>query len=231
MAIIKLGVVVTGIRGTIGGMTFTNTLGGPTAKMWSKPGGAVSQKQSMARALMSGWPGIWRNLSDSDKNAWQTWANLPAQVKVNSLGENYYVSGFNWMVTVNTWRGMMGLAVSNTPPVGAWPSIPTVTSVDFSLSGGSTVLDLAWANGEFSPGEAVTLYAVQFIGAGRLSQTSGYLHVGTVTDPGAVGESFGSALEALFGIPTVGDQVFIRVFKNSTEGLRSGAFQQNVICA
>lgn len=231
MAILKLGVVVTGIRGTIGGLTFTNTLGGATAKKWSKPRRTNTQKQSSVKALISGWPSAWRALSESDKEAWNTWAALPAQAKTNSLGENYYVSGFNWFTTVNTWRGMMTLDNLSIPPSGAWPAIPTITGVDYSVLLSVTTLDLTWDLGEFGLGEAVTVFANQLNGSGRTTLQSGYVHVKTVYEPGATGESFGPELQAIFGAPHVGDQVFLRVYKNSSEGLRSAAWSEYVLCA
>lgn len=230
MAIIKMGVIVTGIRGTVGGLTFTNTIGGPTCKKWACPVRRNTQKQSGVKGLLSGWPAKWRALEEYQREAWETWGKLPAQVKQNSLGEDYYLSGFNWFVAVNTWRSAMGLYMAEEPPVDAWPDIPDITGVTFSVAGDVVTLDIEWPAYEFLAGQAATVYAVLTSGAGRMLKQSGYRHVQTVVDPGTTHRDFGTELKAIFGVPYSGDKVFIRVSKNTINGLRGSAYQISVVC-
>lgn len=231
MAIIKMGTIVVGIRGTVGGLTFTNSRSGPVAKAWSRPTRTVTGKQSDQRVKLSGWPGQWRALSSADKTAWNDWANLPDQEKTNSLGETYTISGWNWYLTVNTWREMQGLAALSTPPVGAWPSIPGISDVTFENSGGVTELTIEWGPSEFQADEAAVLFVVPIRYGGRITQTSGYRLIDVIANPGATSEDFGPAYEEVFGVPSDGDQAFIRLMKQSAEGLRSSFDSWTAVCA
>lgn len=134
MAKIVLGPTVIGIRGTVAGITFSQNRGGPYARGWHTPPNPRTTKQNAARVALANWAKAWAGLSSTNKTNWNTYAADPAQELTDSLGQAYYVSGFNWFASVNTYRAYRGLAQLSTVPTIAAPSAPTIENVFFSVS-------------------------------------------------------------------------------------------------
>lgn len=134
MAKILLGPTVIGIRGTVGGMTFSQNRGGPYARSWHKPPNPRSTAQLAQRSNLAEHAINWRNLSAANKATWDAYAALPAQALTDSLGQTYYASGYNWYITTNTNLVHIGGAAAVAAPAGARPGTPIVTSFVWSIS-------------------------------------------------------------------------------------------------
>ena len=101
MASIKFGVSVVGARGTAGGLTFSANKAGPYFKTWSKSANPRSVLQSAQRNKLADFAANWRNLTQVQRDDWDDYADDAAQELTNSLGETYFISGFNWYVRIN----------------------------------------------------------------------------------------------------------------------------------
>lgn len=135
MAITKLGPPIAGIRGTIGGITYSENKGGTYAKLWAPPVNPRSPNQQTERAYLSRMPGLWRALSDAQRAAWDTFAALPAQELFNPLGESYYASGFGWFCKCNVRLLRMARATIQAVPTQARPAAPTIDGFRVTLAG------------------------------------------------------------------------------------------------
>lgn len=140
MAIIKLAAPLSGLRGTIGGITYSANAATPYAKAWSKPARPLTQRQSDQQGTFSQLPTLWRALSSAQKTAWDTFAALPAQELTNSLGETYYASGANWFTKCNTRLLTMGRSTITATPTQARPAAPTLTYFQITPAGSDTNL-------------------------------------------------------------------------------------------
>jgi len=69
-------------------------------------------------------PALWSALSSAQRSAWDTFAALGAQALINSLGETYYASGYNWFCKCNVRLLRTGRATISAVPVIARPSAP-----------------------------------------------------------------------------------------------------------
>jgi len=132
MATAQYGGIITGLRGSIGGMTFSK--GGSMQVVKNKaavPKPVLPQQQAVKQLLARFSPG-WQLLSSSDRTDWATYAaTCPF---VNSLGQTYYLTGFQMYV-----RCQMAQATRGTVNVIAAPTASgkgTTPTVDFDLSGG-----------------------------------------------------------------------------------------------
>lgn len=142
MAIITLASPISGIRGTVAGFTYSANKAGPYAKQWARGSNPRSQLQSEQRADLVQFAQNWANLTLGQQNGWNTYAAAAAQEKTNSLGEAYYVSGFNWYVALSLNLKRAGLAAIDTAPVNAAPGAPSVNVANLrtTASGAETVV-------------------------------------------------------------------------------------------
>lgn len=85
-----------GASGKIGGSVASHNRFGDYMRRWKKPVNPQSTAQVVARAALSYASALWRTLTDSDRQAWDTYAaGVPM---VNRLGEVKQAKGFNWYV-------------------------------------------------------------------------------------------------------------------------------------
>lgn len=153
MALIQLGGLVSGLRGTVGGVTYSANASSNYAKAWAKGPRSQTALASLERSRLATWGPLWRAMSAAQRTAWDTYAALAAQAKTNSLGDTYYASGFNWYVEINDARTRAGLAVTSTTPANPAPAAPAYAT--FYLRAPATdTLDvyinkLFWTSGNY----------------------------------------------------------------------------------
>lgn len=157
MAIIKVGAPLAGIRGTLGGITYSENGSGTYAKQWSIPSNPRTPHQTAERGFLARMPSLWAALSDAQRADWRSFAADPAQEKTNPLGEKYYASGYNWFCQCNVSLLRVGRATIQPSPTQAQPATPTI--LDFRVCVAGTEADLcvcgvASASTERFPGDA-----------------------------------------------------------------------------
>lgn len=145
MAIIKIGPPLSGIRGTIGGITFSANGSGTYAKLWAPPVNPRSPNQATQRAYVSRMPELWRDMTDAQRAAWDTFAALGAQELTNSLGEAYYASGLNWFVKCNVRLLRVGRTPLVPVPTQARPAAPTIDDFRVCVAGSESDLCICGA--------------------------------------------------------------------------------------
>lgn len=138
MAIIILAAPLGGIRGKVGGLIYSAGKSGPYVKPWSKGSNPRSEIQTAQRALLVSFAQTWKSLSAAEKLTWDTYAALPAQTKINSLGADYNVAGFNWYVGINSNLSRAGLPARLIAPVLLTPPTPVIQLARFEDSTGPT---------------------------------------------------------------------------------------------
>ncbi len=124
MARIKYGALVTSIHGSIQGTTFQRNAYGFTVKGKPNMVSPNSADQNRAKARFSAANQIWRTLSDTDREAWNTYANtypIPSR-----LNPDAYLSGLaafirwagvasqNNLAPLSNPAGVQGVAILNT---------------------------------------------------------------------------------------------------------------------
>jgi len=224
MALIKYSSLVDGIRGTVGGVTFSANRAGPYAKEWAGPTNPRSSLQSKTRAQLGCLPTYWRALEQGERDGWDTWAADPAQEKTNSLGEAYYVSGFNQFLACNIRMLTTDHALQETAPVGAYPSTPSVPTVVWyeETPGSYPLFYIQWTPGHFPAGTAIVVF-FRYIPKGLWTVVhSGWVKLYSLYDPPGI-TLYLTAIyrDRGFPEPQVGDQIFVRIYKQSAESLLS----------
>ena len=78
MAITELGVIIVGVRGTIGGITFSANKSGTYAKSLVTPSNPGTPNQLVQRGIIATMGSKWRALSAAQQAAWDAFAAAPA---------------------------------------------------------------------------------------------------------------------------------------------------------
>lgn len=157
MAIIKLAAPIAGIRGTVGGLTYSANGSSLFVKAWAKGANPRTGKQTNQQSFLSQMPGLWALLSDAERAAWRTFAADPAQELTNSLGETYFASGFNWFAKCNIRLLRVSRSTITAIPTQARPAAPAIT--DFHVTVGGLNPDVAVGGVASASTETPTLEA------------------------------------------------------------------------
>lgn len=137
MAIVKFGGSIAGLRGTIGGITYSANASSNYAKAWAKGPRSQTLAAATERARLASWAPRWAALNAFQVASWNTYAAAAAQAKTDPLGQTYYASGFNWFVECNTARALCGLAYALAAPANPAPAAPAITLPYFFQSPGN----------------------------------------------------------------------------------------------
>ena len=221
MAIIKFGVLVTGIRGTVGGTIFSANKAGPFVRSWEKPVNPRSAAQQTQRRFAGSHGSYWLALTQAQRDDWDTYAAAAPQEKTNSLGEAYYASGYNWFCQINTHLLLSGRARRSVFPSVAAPGAPTIAAVVAKSPMNSDVrCQCSYASGHFTGYDCIMFVAFAPSTA-PLWRTTGYrgCHFTiqsflTLTYCGVIAKSY-------FGEEHATQKAFFKIFKQTDQGRRS----------
>lgn len=220
--IIKFGPTVVGARGTIAGTTFSANKSGPYAKAWSKGANPKSAEQTEQRGGFGSLASSWRDLTQAQRDDWIDYAGDPAQEKTNSLGENFFASGFNWYIEINEALEAAEEARRVDAPIFIRPPPPILQPAveTFFVTGAAVDTHVFLATG--SPGLGVNLVIFALVtGQGRTA-ISGNLTAMKIAIPSAGRKVFyQDEIEAAFGTIILGQREFFHVQVQDSQGQRS----------
>jgi len=220
MAIIRYGVAITGIRGSIGGTTYSANKSGPYAKAWGPAINPRTPLQSNERRVLSWVASEWRNITGVQRAGWDTWAALIGQVQTNSLGVAYYLSGFQWYVKCNINLELMGRAWRAAAPVGPYPPQPTISSLITVENAAGGTQKAVYPNLEFAGFDFVAEVAVTQ-GEGSTLCHSGWYYVHYDQAPGLTQTWTHLGVRDKLGYIIAGNAYWGRIYRQTAEGLRS----------
>jgi len=221
MAKILLGPTVIGIRGTVAGITFSQNRAGPYARGWHTPPFPKTGKQRTAQNSLASWSVLWRSLTLAQQTTWNVYAAAAPQQLLNSLGQPYFASGFNWYITTNTNLAQIGSAAVLVAPVAARPAAPINTNLVFRAT--PTVGSSRWqfAVGDPTLGLYHQLWAAVVNSTGILVAPKKYYYM-NATIPNVNRQClFKTESEAKFGTIFIGQKCFARVRNIGADGQTS----------
>lgn len=235
MAILKFGTLVTGARGTLGGITFSANKAGPYCKPWAAPPKTTTTKRSVIQGEFAGFGSAWSALSAAQRTAWNDFGAAAGQAQTNALGETYYLSGWQWFVKLNGWRVQTydptGLgspvitpAIIEDAPTGSPATPPTISALeahytapqeftvtftpDIGISGVYYLLEAAQIFSTVAEYTPPTFAAIRAFENGDSSPV-------TIT----------SEIPLVFGALRPGAQLAVRLYALPVDGYRSAAAQ------
>ncbi len=101
MAKIVMGILVTDIRGTIGGTVFSENKSGRYARQRRQTPTTKTPNRSVAQSNFAAQSTGWSVLSQAQRDLWDVYAAEAPQELFDSLGQSYFMSGWQWYRKIN----------------------------------------------------------------------------------------------------------------------------------
>lgn len=222
MAKVAFSAIISGARGSLGGVVFSANASGPYMKHWARSPRKSSPRLNTVRSTISAHGAYWWSLSQAQRDAWNTWAALPAQEKTNPLGDPYYASGWNWFVALNQRLVQIGRTRISVYPTTSIPPTPTLTRVNiYNTARG--LFKWTYPADEWDTYDFVGLVSLT-AGVGRsVGFTNSALAITLVQAPVGSTEELTYDLHDIFGQLIDGQRAFGWAYRQNTEGRRSAA--------
>ena len=217
--LVKWGSIIVKGSGKLGGHVYSSGSSGASVHTSARAKNPQSKYQMEVRSRFTKFAQGWRDLTESQRESW--YDAEESFSRTNRFGDVVTLSGKNLYESLNANRAIIALGVLNTAPLPS--EIPTnlVTYVEFKIGVGELEIE----------GNFVGLNRYVLIGTPRLSQgvASGKKSLRNVRR--AKGQSDGTRLGfagtlyngyvARFGIPAVGEKIFIGTYSINESGQRS----------
>lgn len=207
--------------GSEAGITSSRNRYGQYRRTRAVPVNPNSTAQGAVRARLAANAAAWRDLTDLQRAGW---ASLGSQMtRTDALGQTYTLTGFQAYCSVNNNNVAAGNAVVSSAPGLVTPSAlltvtPTATAATFSIAYTATPL---------GAGQRLFVFLSPQRSAGRSFEGDCRLtHVSAAA--AASPANVFSAYQARFGVPVVGNKIFI-VGVVYDAGFVSGPFNTSVV--
>jgi hypothetical protein len=220
MAIVKFGTSVVGIRKTLGGITFSNSPSGPIAKSWTPSSMPYTPKQTSQQAQIASLVAPWNALSPTAQTDWSTFGLTPPETDTNSLGHQYFLSGFQWFIRVNVRNSLAGEARLDAPPIGGVVTPPSGVTIA-AAAGPPATVEITFDAAPFLAAPYAVVY-VKFARRTGIRKPHSAFYQAALTDvSGSTSLDISAPILLLFGNIQTGDSLWLRLRCQTTEGLRS----------
>jgi hypothetical protein len=222
MAQVQFGATVTGIRGTINGLTFSANSTSNYVKSWARPPLSRSAALSLSRSRLTTAANQWQALSAGERTAWDAFAAAPNEPDYDAWGNQRWITGFQWFVRATARRALAGLDYDVTPPTGAGLAAPSGFAL-YADAPGTGSAAVSWDSGEFAAGTVAILYLAPTPSQAAIDVWRGWKLTLALQDPGDTGEDLTALLEPIFGSIPASWWFFGRLFLQAELGNRSAA--------
>jgi hypothetical protein len=220
MAKVTFGSGVAGIRGRLGGSTFSFNNSGAYVKQWARPVSRASQVQLYRRQRLAQLPYLWNILAKGSKDDWITYAANPSEIDYDPWGTQRYLSGYQWYLRAQMRCWYFGEdSATHDPPTPAPTAIPDLTlSIETPVFGAATI---DYTGDPCSAAEGIYADLAFATTPGHIYPQTGYRTVLASWDPGAGPLDISPFILVWWGDVPAGWFAFVRVWKQHTSGVRS----------
>lgn len=220
MARLKFGMVVTDMRGKLGGHVFTKSRQGATVRTKVTPVNRQTSAQGAIRGIFGTLSRGWNGLTEPQR---ATWNNAAEEFKrTNVFGDQVALSGKNLYISLNTnitTAGGVGIVVA---PVDS--STPIIASFDVDVTHTPSSIDLRLLiPGVLSPKDVLIVEATMQNSAGRYNFSGQYRQIATCPADDIVdADTLAGLYVEKFGALRVGAKISFRAYIiNRTTGFAS----------
>lgn len=201
--------------GSVGGVTSSRNRFGQYRRTRATPVNPRSSAQGLTRSRMSANAALWRTLTGAQRAGWTDLG--VSMIRSDALGQSYNLTGFQAFCSINNTLASSGVAgVTAAPGLITPPAL--LTGV---LTATTATLSLAYTVTPLGTGVKAQVFASPQRSAGR--QFEGdfrFLIVGAAAAASPL-DCF-AAYSAKFGVPVLGNRIFISVV-TTVGGFQSGA--------
>lgn len=228
MAVIQYGPTVVGIRGSIGGITFSANATSNYAKAWSRPRRSARPDQSAERGLMVDASVLWQALDPSDKTDWNNFAGAPNELDYDPWSVQRFLSGFQWFMRAQRRRQRLPLSIPG--PVPSGPAETAITGLVFScIAGSPPTAAVNYDDDQFLAAQALILYVSVSPRPGQADSFVGWKLLHAEVSPPNGGIDVSTAFDSAFGSVPGGWRCYAMAFKQADPGNRSVIAQSSAL--
>ena len=220
MAIVKYGTNIAGIRKTIGGITFGKAGSTPSCRVWRPSTMRYSDAQTNVQSRITNLVPSWQALTPAQRADWNYLGAHPAETDVNSLGQTYLLSGWQWFIRCNSRLLNSGLPLQLTAPSGAVTS-PADLTIQIQWVGGGIQAAWYYTFAQWSANHKGILFGSCNRLHGNTVPSTDFYYILTMTPQAGGGLNFRNQFIAKFQSPPIGDKTFFRAFQQAPSGIRS----------
>lgn len=178
MASIRFSQLVSEIRGSAGGNTFSRNANGAYVRNRVKGANPNSPRQQAARFKLSAVAGAWRGLTPANRASYQD--QTPAYPYINRLGETKTYTGQQLFMSLASNLASIGVAPNPNCMAPITMDQPDLLPVIFKVIAG-TIDDIAVGVNNFEAGELVQVHASAPNSNGVFSKPAGgYVNLGNI---------------------------------------------------
>jgi hypothetical protein len=171
---------------------------------------------------MSAQSAVWRTLTDAQRAAWEA---LGTQLtRTDSLGQSYTLNGFEAFLMVNLNNLAAGNAAVTAAPALVSPAAPAIGTVTLTAA----AFTIAYTPTPIGAGKRVFFYASPQRAAGRAFEGD-YRLISVGAANGASPLDVMTAYTNRFGVPVVGNRIFIACHTYDTGFLSGPALVSQVV--
>jgi len=224
MALIQLGAIVTGIRNSVKGSTYSQNKGGAYVKGKPIPTNPRTSAQTLVRSNFAANAKLWSGtLTDAERAAWTFFAqNNPY---TNVFGETKQLSGMAMMMKLNQVLLGIGENAITTPPSDlSVPDLAIINGTTGDAVAGTPVTNIGVATAAQTTvaGAKFYVFATPALAPGKTAGQSDYRFIGTIAQTAAATSIDVSSLYAVvFPGAGIAGQHVSTIF--STVNVASGA--------
>lgn len=223
MAKISFASPVDEIRGTLNGLVYSSNLAGSYIRRRQNSRTTKTPNRQAAQLNLSDLATQWADITQEQRDDWDTWAAAAPQEHTDSLGNAYYLSGFQSFIEVNLWRRYVDDTLQAAAPTLSKPTTAGIAAFAAHEYQGDPYVQCYGATTTIGSNEIILAVSVR-ISSKALYSTSNYkffqtdqVVVGGTTyftiDPDDYAEYWGTAHTS--------HRIYFRGYVQTSEGYRS----------
>lgn len=220
MAIVRFGTTVIGIRGTIAGVVFTQGHSGPYVKTWRRPRNQSTTIAADTKRAITKYGALWASMSSALRNDWKAFAAAPPELDFNSLGIQYWLTGYQWLVRANVRRDSLGLSETTTVPTASAVTAPASCTLT-AVSGNPAIVDISWTAGDLPAGHGALCYFALYPTTGLQAFPGKGILIWAKYQPSGTTKDISTLILARFGNIPAHYSLFANLHCCRADGVRS----------
>lgn len=215
MALAKFGMIVTDMRGSLGGHVFSRGRSGAIARTKVTPLNPQTTFQQSVRARLASISQTWRTLTEAQRNAWN--ASVANFERTNVFGDSVKPTGKNLFTAVNINLDNINSIPLTEPPLPVVVVAPEISALLMDIG----TPDVQSFNvGVANASQDMVIFGTAPLSPGKNFVKSEFRQIGVISQLAGGATDIKAIYEAKFGVPIAGQKVFIKVvpINNGTGG-------------
>jgi hypothetical protein len=188
--------------------------------MWRRPKNQNTNVAATAKRQITEFGALWSSMSASLQADWTSFGASPPELDYNSLGIQYWLTGFQWLVRANVRRGLVTLTPTTTVPTNSAVTAPATCTITADAGPPLSVI-VEWSQGDFPSYHSALIYLATYPSTGLQNFPGKGILVYTAYQPAGTSREIGVYATNRFGTIQPGSSIFCKLYSCRNDGVRS----------